>query len=105
MPTLRGKWEIVFSGRHMDDVPKKTHDPSPASGNSGSGQSLLPHQVRRQRLTVKKATKKKDKRSQILCRYTNCRNPSCKFWHLPVCQNYGSESGCTYGDKCPIPTC
>ena len=24
-PTLRGKWESVFSGRHMDNVPKETH--------------------------------------------------------------------------------
>ena len=29
-----------------------------------------------------------DKRNQILCRYKNCKNPSCKFWHLPVCQNH-----------------
>ena len=24
-PTLRGKWESVFSGGHMDNVPKETH--------------------------------------------------------------------------------
>ena len=24
-PTLRGKWESVFSGRHMDNVRKETH--------------------------------------------------------------------------------
>ena len=23
-PTLRGKWKSVFSGRHMDNVPKET---------------------------------------------------------------------------------
>ena len=22
------------------------------------------------------------------------------FWHLPVCQNYISDSGCKFGDKC-----
>ena len=30
----------------------------------------------------------------------NCTNQSCDQWHLPVCQNYKSESGCKYGDKC-----
>ena len=24
-PTLRGKWASVFSGKHMDNVPKETH--------------------------------------------------------------------------------
>ena len=64
---------------------------------------LLPHTIRRQsRLTVKKATKRKvsDKRSQIVCRHKNCSNPSCLFWHPPVCQNYKSEKRCVYGDKC-----
>ena len=28
------------------------------------------------------------------------QNPSCKFWHPPVCQNYKSEKGCLYGHKC-----
>ena len=30
----------------------------------------------------------------------NCTNPSCYYWHPPVCQNCKSESGCTFGDKC-----
>ena len=29
-----------------------------------------------------------------------CTNPSCNFWHPPVCLNCKSESGCKYGDKC-----
>ena len=29
-----------------------------------------------------------------------CTNPSCDYWHPPVCQNYKSESGCQYGDDC-----
>ena len=28
------------------------------------------------------------------------KKTSCNFGHLPVCQNYKSESGSTYGDKC-----
>ena len=27
-------------------------------------------------------------------------NPSCNSWHPPECQNYKSESGCKFGDKC-----
>ena len=41
-PTLKGKWESVFSGKHMDNVPKETHVVSVmtlwASGNKGKGQ-------------------------------------------------------------------
>ena len=29
----------------------------------------------------------------------NCTNPSCHHWP-PVCQNYKSESGCKFGEKC-----
>ena len=27
-------------------------------------------------------------------------NPSCHYWHPPVCPYHKSESGCTCGDKC-----
>ena len=27
-----------------------------------------------------------------------CTEPSCDFWHPPVCLNHKSESGCKYGD-------
>ena len=27
-------------------------------------------------------------------------NPSCDYWHPAVCQNYISESGCKFGEKC-----
>ena len=40
MPALKGKWESVLSGRHMDNVPKETHAVSVltmASGSSGKG--------------------------------------------------------------------
>ena len=29
-----------------------------------------------------------------------CTNPSCNYWHPPMCLNYQSESRCKYGDKC-----
>ena len=41
-----------------------------------------------------------DERSEIPCRVKFCKNPSCKFWHLSVCQSYESEKGGVYGDKC-----
>ena len=28
---------------------------------------------------------------EIPCRFKFCKNPSCKFWHPPVCQNYKFE--------------
>ena len=31
---------------------------------------------------------------------TIVKTPSCKFWHLPVCQLQVWKKGCTYGDKC-----
>ena len=67
----------------------------------------LPHQIRRPRLTARKknlqnnqATEMKDKRSKIPCRYRSCNNLSCGYWHLPVCQNYRCNTGCTFCDKC-----
>ena len=41
-----------------------------------------------------------DKRSKIPCRYRNCNNPPCGFWHPPVHQNCKSKTGCTLGNKC-----
>ena len=32
-----------------------------------------------------------------------CTEPSCDFWHPPVCLNYLFESGCKCGDKCKFP--
>ena len=39
-------------------------------------------------------------KSELPCRFKFCKNPSCKFWHPPVCLNYWSEKGCVHGDKC-----
>ena len=52
------------------------------------------------------ATKMKthsDTRSEIPCRFKCCKNPSCKFWHPHVCQNYKSEKGCSKGRQMPLP--
>ena len=45
--------------------------------------------------------------SRIPCRKflrEKCTYPSCIFWHSPVCFNYKSESGCTCGEKCRLPS-
>ena len=65
----------------------------------------LPHLIRRQGLTVKKVSGKRqasssDVRCRILCLYRYCKNPSCNCWHRPVCQNYKSETGCVFGKRC-----
>ena len=39
-------------------------------------------------------------KSEIPCRFKFSKNPSCKFWHPPVCLNCKSEQRCVHGDKC-----
>ena len=69
-PSLRGKWESVFSGRHMDNVPEETHVVS-----------VMTHRPCKQ------------------WQWSETENPSRKFWHPPMCLNCKSEKGCMYGDK------
>ena len=70
-----------------------------ASGNSGAGQrregrsSSPAHNSKAKQTDGEKgeATKRKvsDKRSQMCVDIKNCKkNPSCQFWHPPMCQNY-----------------
>ena len=80
-----------------------SHD-TMASGNSGKGQrpkgrSCSPALNSKAKTHGKEGTRDEssDKRRQILCRYKNCKNPSCKFWHSLVCQNDNSETGCKFG--------
>ena len=117
-PTLRGKWESVFSGRHIDNVPKETHAVSvmtqKASGNTGDGQrrkgrSSSPASHKKAKQTdgegQKSSTGSGNKeegsfdKSEIPYRFKFCKNPSCKFWHPPVCQNHKPEKGYVYGNK------
>ena len=72
----------------------------------------LPDQFRRPRLTAREQNRQESqatemkalqtRRSKIPCRYKNCNNPSCCYWHPPVCHNYKSETGCTFGNKCSV---
>ena len=106
-PALRGKWESVFSGRHMDNVPKETHVVSVMTSllletegmvRGEKDDRLLLHPIRSQnRLT---ARDKNPHRNQAIDRKTqwirvnfhsdsnsvNIRHE--KLWHPPVCLNY-----------------
>ena len=103
----------------MASVHKETHVVSAMTNNyketctvvrDEKDDRLLPHQIRRPRLTKggEKSFKKSgnreesssDKRSEIPCRYNSWQKPSCKFWHPPVCQNYKSETRCKFGRTC-----
>ena len=85
------------------------------SGNSGEGQrrrgrssSLASHSKAKQtdgdgHKSSKGSGNKEESsldKSETPCRFKFCKNPSWKFWHPPVCQNYKSEKGCIFGDKC-----
>ena len=87
----------------------------PASGNRGGGQrrkgqssSPAPNSKAKTDGEGEKPSKDSGnrdeissfKKSKIPCRYTNSNNPSCGCWHLPVCQNYTSKTGCTFGNEC-----
>ena len=45
-----------------------------------------------------------DKRGNIPCRYRHCENPSCNYWHPPVCHNYKSET-MHIQQQMLVPTC
>ena len=108
-PTLRGQWESVISGKHMDNAAKETHVASVMTHwpleteyevRDEKGDSLLPHPTRSQnRLTVRNKSTHRDqakKRKAIWTRVkchavSNSVKRSCKFWHPFVCQNCKSE--------------
>ena len=103
----------------MDNVQKEAHVVSVMTDQyketctvvrDAKDDRLLPHQIRRPRLTNGEknprkhhATKRKalkTKGAKIHAVTTIVKTPSCTFWHPPVGQNYKSETGCTYGHKC-----
>ena len=62
---------------------------------------VVPQQIRRQRLTVKKATEMKalTKGVRFWSNTEIAKLCHVKIWHIPVCQICRFESWCTYGDK------
>ena len=107
----------------MDNVPQgdscsSSRDDTIASGNSGAGQrrtgrSSSPASHSKAQQTDgegHKPSKGSEKKRNAL--WTKMKfhadskmlkkNPSCKFRHPPVCQNYTSEKGCVHGVKCHV---
>ena len=113
------RWR-VFSVEGTWTVPEVTHAVSViftiVSGNSGAGQrskwrsfSPASHSKAEQtdgedRKSSKESGNKRGKifrqkeRNSALIKI--CTDPSCKFWHPHVCQNYKSGKGCVYGEMC-----
>ena len=103
----------------MDTVQKETHVVSVMTDkyketctvvSDEKDDRLLPHQIRRPILTKGEKHLQKHQATERNALQTKgakfravtkiAQNPSCKFWHPPVCQNYKSEKGCIYGKKC-----
>ena len=102
----------------MDNVRKETHAVSVTMEHLETGATrdekdhrLLLQQKRRHRLTERNPQKVQVAKEKVLLEQeagfraddffnSQCTIPSCNFWHLPVCLNHKSESGCKYGDKC-----
>ena len=96
----------------MDNVRKETHVVSVMNGpletvavvRDKKDDRPLPHQIRRPRLTAREKNPQKNQatemKERIPRRYRNCDDPSCKCWHPPVCLNYKTKAGCTFGRKC-----
>ena len=83
-PTLRGKWETVFSGRHTDNFPKETRVVSVilqwplatvTPGQRGKRRSSSPASHSKAKQSdgeIGDKEENSDKRSQVLCRYKIC---------------------------------
>ena len=70
MPTFRGKWKSVFSGRHTDNVPKETHAVSvmtqrPLATVGGDAPNSKAKQTDGEKGDKERSS---DKRSQTVCR-------------------------------------
>ena len=104
--------KCFFRHREADEKPSKQSKKGGAKGSvallkESTQLGLLLHPTRREnRLTARNKNPHGSKqenslnKSEIPCRFKFCENPSCKFWHPPVCLNCKSEKGCVHGDKC-----
>ena len=113
-----GRWENAISDKQLDSVQKETHVVSvmiqclekDAIRDKKDNRPLL-HQKRRHRPTDRYPRKVQAAEGRVFLEQEagfraeissgeKCTNPSCNFWHPPVCLNYKSESGCTFVEKC-----
>ena len=105
---MEGTWsfshDTIAFGYSGAGQRRKGRPPSPASHSKAKqthGEEQKPSKE-----SCNKEESSSDKRSEIPCRFIFFfKKPSCKFWHPPVCQNYKSEKGCVYGDKCHFAIC
>ena len=108
---LKEKWEKVFSGTRKDSVQEEilvvfNHGSHSAQRAPSSSTSTAPTQTDGRkpyrygsRRGVSPSGLKGKRQCNEIFRGT-CTEPSCDFWHPPVCLNHKSESGCKCGDRC-----
>ena len=118
-PALKGKWESVFSGRHMDSFPEETHVVSVmthkpletmAKVRDKKDDRLLLHPIRRQnRLTARGKNRHRDQAGNRKAHWTRVKfhadTNSVKIRHVNhgisrVCDLQVWKKGCVHGDKC-----
>ena len=83
-----GRWENAISERHMDNVRKDTHAVSVMTNKhketctvvrDEKDDGLLPHQIRRPRLTKWKALQTEGARFRAVTKFFKKKKPSCKI--------------------------
>ena len=99
------QWEAIGQCSKGDSC-SFSHDPASEKRDKKDILPLL-HRKRRHKLTGRYPQKFRpqtsETRRKIPCRnftWRKCTYPSCNFWHPPVCLNFKSALGCTYGEKC-----
>ena len=81
---------IIASGNGSESH-KQKEPPNSKATPQGKGKS---------KSSDKKDESSVDERSKIPCQWRNCTNPSCNYWHPPVCEGYFSEAGCRKSRNC-----
>ena len=118
-PTLRGKWESVFGLCSTGDYCSFSHDllapENKGKGQRRKGRSSSPASHSKAKQTdgeeqeSSQGSGNKQENSkvkiEIPSRFKFCRNPSCTFWHPPVCLNCMSERRLCLWRWMHFPTC
>ena len=109
MSALRGQQENAINGRQKDSVQKEMQFPPRRQwGRKESTVVLSCPEVadtKWRKKTPSEAAVLQEgsikKRADITL-LGNCTNPSCDYWHAPVCQGNKTASGCNFGEKCVL---
>ena len=96
----------VRNDTHVVSVMTDLHKETCAAVRDEKDDCPLPHQIPRPRLTKREKILKNRPRGKLFRQKERnsvplhiCKNPSCKCWHPPVCQNYKSETGCNLEER------